>query len=79
MSDTPIFLVTEQGHQAAFEKYWKDRGVKVKTNIEAVPMGDFTIFNLRSDLVMRVPRRKHQLVYGVSPKEIKLNTSRKLK
>ena len=67
------YYKTEQQHQRAFEKYWSARGIKVQTYIEVVPMRDRdqNMANLRSHLVMRVPKGKHAKIFGSNPNEIK--------
>jgi hypothetical protein len=71
------YYATEQDHEKAFIKYWKERGINVGTKIEETSMRHFTSYNLRSDLVMRVPRAPHPRVYGIDRTEIKLRHQRK--
>ncbi len=77
MNHPSPYYKTEEEHARAFEKYWKDRGVDVRTEIEPLAYRQFTAFNLRSDLVLRVPRARHRRVYGTDSTEIKMSHQRK--
>ncbi len=71
------YLATDQEHQHAFKTYWKCRGIEVETKLDYYYTGERTIINLRSNLVMKVPRRRHERVYGLDKKEVKARQKRK--
>jgi hypothetical protein len=71
------YLITEQNHQQAFEKYWKDRGVNVETQINTIMFGQNTFYTLSSNLKMKVPEARHDKIYGMKQAEIKSQRIRK--
>lgn len=75
-SSSPLFNI-EKEHVEAFENYWKKHGVNVRTEIHAVPMGDYTAYSMSSDLVLHVPKKLHKKVYGRDGCEIKSRLKRK--
>ena len=70
---TTIYYQTEEAFANNFIQYWKQRGIDVKTYIS----GDFQQTTLRSDLVMRVPKNRHDNIHGTDAGEIKNKGQRK--